>query len=486
MHSFLAMLPILLLVAVSLTRGVKSAVWVGWAATTALFFYWGADGGHYLGALAVALLATANILLTVLGAVFLYTVMQRAGLITELTHSLEALHPAREVRFFLLALGLTAFFEGVAGFGTPGAIVPLMLMALGYEAVLAVSVVLLFDGLFAVFGAVGTPLTAGLQGPLGLAAADVKTIGLLAAGLLTLAGLLVLWFVFRLVSRAQGLLAHRWQVLVLYGLLMLPFCALAALAPELATVFGALLMLGLAVPYLRSPGTPRLDLRPWLPYAALALLLLLPKLLPPLRSWLSWELAFADMFGSGIGGSIRPLQSPFLPFVVVGLGVAYFRKSISLPLREPLGKMGSVLVVLFPSVAIAQLMVYSGEGGQPSMVAYLATLLSRLGPAYPVAAPFIGVMGTFITGSTTISNVVFGASQQQAATALGLPLTGVLALQMAGASLGNAICLFNIIAAASVAGIKDYRAVLANNLLPTLLAALLVGGLGLAWLLVEG
>lgn len=485
MHSFLALLPILLLVAVSLTKGVKPAVLGGWVVATALFFYWGADSGHYLGALAVALLTIANILLTVFGAIFLYTVMQRTGLIAELTHSLSALHLAREVRFFVLALGLTAFFEGVAGFGTPGAIVPLMLMALGFEAVLAVSVVLLFDGLFSVFGAVGTPLAAGLQGPLGLAAADVKTIGLTAAVLLSVAGLLVLWFVFRLLRRAQEPLEHRRQVLVLYGLLLVPFCLLAGLAPELATVFGALTMLGLAVPYLRQPGT-RLDWRPWLPYAALALLLLLPKLLPPLRGWLGWELAFTDMFGSNIGGSIRPLQSPFVPFVAVGLGVAYFRKSASLPLREPLVKLGGVLVVLFPSVAIAQLMVYSGSNGQLSMVAYLAALLSELGPAYPVAAPFIGLMGTFITGSTTISNVVFGASQQHAATALGLPLTGVLALQTAGASLGNAICLFNIIAAASVAGIKDYRAVLANNLVPTLLATLLVGSLGLGWLLVRG
>ena len=96
---------------------------------------------------------------------------------------------------------------------------------------------------------------------------------------------------------------------------------LAGLAPELATVFGALVMLGLAVPYLRQPGT-WLDWRPWLPYAALALLLLLPKLLPLMRVWLGWELAFTDMFGSGIGGSIRPLQSPFVPFVAVGLAEA--------------------------------------------------------------------------------------------------------------------------------------------------------------------
>lgn len=82
-------------------------------------------------------------------------------------------------------------------------------------AVLAVSVVLLFDGLFSAFGAVGSPLAAGLQGPLGLAAADVKTIGLTAAILLSVAGLLVLWFEFRLLRRVPEPLAHRRQVLVL-------------------------------------------------------------------------------------------------------------------------------------------------------------------------------------------------------------------------------------------------------------------------------
>ncbi|MGY2133097.1 L-lactate permease [Hymenobacter sp. HD11105] len=479
----LALLPILLLILVSLTKGVKAAVLVGWVVTTFLFFYWGAGLNHYLGALAMSLLTTINILLIVLGAVFLYTIMQHTGLIGQLTNSLDQLHPSKELRFFLLAIGLTAFFEGVAGFGTPGAIVPLILIALGFEAVLSVSVVLLFDGLFALFGAVGTPILIGLQLPLGLSAAEVQTIGIMAAGLVSVVGLLVLGLVFRLVGRQHGPLQNRRQVLVLYAFIMVPFCVLAWLGPELATVFGALIMLGLAVLYLRQRGTT-INLWPWLPYAVLALLLLLPKLLAPLRELLGWELAFADMFGSGIRGSLKPLQSPFLPFVAVGLGVAYFRRSPSLHLREPLSKMVSVFVVLFPSVAIAQLMIYSGVQ-QPSMIKYIADLLSRLGSAYPVLAPFIGVMGAFITGSTTISNLVFGASQQQTAASLGLSTTVVLALQLVGASLGNAICLFNIIAAASVAGIKNYKTILANNLLPTLLAALLAGLLGMAWLLIS-
>ena len=478
---FLSLLPILLLVILSLARGVKVAVLAGWAVTTLLFFYWGAGVNHYLGALGVSLLTTLNILMIVLGAVFLYNIMFRTGLIKQITHSLDTLHPSKEIRFFLLALGLTAFFEGVAGFGTPGAIVPLILMAMGFEAVLSVSVVLLFDGLFALFGAVGTPILVGLQVPLGLTGEEVKAIGITAALLVIPAGLLVLLLVFRMVARQHGPLEHKRQVLVLYTFIAVPFLLFAWLAPELATVFGALVMLGLSVLYLKKPKT-KLDLRPWLPYAVLALLLLLPKLFSPLRNWIGWELAFENLFGTDIRGAIKPLQSPLWPFIAVGLGVAYFKKSESLYLKEPLMKVVNVFVVLFPSVAIAQLMIYSGVE-QPSMVLYIARMLSQLGQAYVVLSPFVGVMGAFITGSTTISNLVFGASQLQTALSLEIEPTLILALQLTGATLGNAVCLFNIIAAASVANIQNYRDILANNLLPATLAALLVGLLGMAILL---
>ncbi|MBC3539842.1 L-lactate permease [Rufibacter sediminis] len=482
MNHLLALLPILLLVAVSLTKGVKPAVLVGWAVTTGLFFYWGAGTAHYLGALAVSLLTTVNILLVVLGAIFLYTIMQHRGLIEQITHSLDQLHPSRELRFFLLALGLTAFFEGVAGFGTPGAIVPLILVALGFEAVLSVAVVLLFDGLCALFGAVGTPILTGLQLPLGLPSDQVQTIGITAAFLMSVVGLVVVWFSLRLVRKLHGEVKHPRQILLLYFFFVVPFCFFAWFAPELATVFGSLSMLVLSVLYLRKKGTT-LHWQPWVPYAGLALLLLLPKLVEPLRQGLSWELAWEDLFGSGIRGSLKPLQSPFLPFVAVGLGVAVFYKSQRLYLSESFKKVGAVFVVLFPSVAIAQLMIFSGVV-QPSMVSHIAGLLSRLGDVYPVVAPGIGVMGAFITGSTTISNLVFGPSQQQTALALGMDPASILALQLTGASLGNAICLFNIIAAASVANLKDYRAILSHTLVPTLVAALLAGVLGMVWLLV--
>ncbi|KAA5543457.1 L-lactate permease [Adhaeribacter rhizoryzae] len=478
---FLSVLPILVLIILSLTKGVKEAVYAGLLVTLVLFFYWGASFSHFLGTLGVSLMTTINILMIVFGAAFLYNIMDKTGLINGISHSLDNLETTKELKFFLLAIGLTALFEGVAGFGTPGAIVPLLLISLGFNAILSVSVVLLFDGLFSMFGAVGTPLLTGLQIPLQLPGATVQNIAILSAvaGVMVIAVLLL--FVFRLFAQYNIPVKDKKQVLVLYSFFALPFCALAYFVPELATVLAALIMLVLSVLYFK--GYQRnLHLQYWVPYAALAFLLLLPKLFNPLHRWIGWDISFNNMFGSNIDASLKPMQSPLIPFIIVGLGVAFFTKTQSFYLKDTFGKIITVLIVLFPSIAVAQLMLNSGVS-QPSMVNYISEMLARLGNFYPICAPFIGITGSFITGSTTISNVVFGPSQLVTGESLNMPPASVLALQLSGASMGNAICLFNIIAAASIANIKNYKSVLAHNIVPTLLGGLLFGLLG--WLFIS-
>jgi lactate permease len=282
MVSILAFLPITILIVLSLTRGVKEAVLAGVLVTSILFFYWGATPVQFLGTLAVSLVTTLNILMIVFGAAFLYNIMEKTRLIAQISHSMDTLHPSKEIRFFLLAIGLTAFFEGVAGFGTPGAIVPLLLIAMGFNAVLSVSVVLLFDGLFSMFGAVGTPLLTGLQLPLHLSAAQVQAIAIRSAVAGVMVVAILLFFVFRMFSRHQLPLQHKGQIFVLYTFFALPFCFFAYLVPELATVLAALMMLFLSVIYLKGY-KKKIDLHAWIPYAVLALLLLLPKLFYPLH-----------------------------------------------------------------------------------------------------------------------------------------------------------------------------------------------------------
>ena len=67
------------------------------------------------------------------------------------------------------------------------------------------------------------------------------------------------------------------------------------------------------------------------------------------------------------------------------------------------------------------------------------------------------MLGSFFSGSTTVSNLTFGGIQQIAATNLGVSQTAMLALQATGGSAGNGVCLNNIIAACAVVGLGDVR-----------------------------
>jgi lactate permease len=72
-----------------------------------------------------------------------------------------------------------------------------------------------------------------------------------------------------------------------------------------------------------------------------------------------------------------------------------------------------------------------------------------------VISPLLGALGSFFSGSTTVSNLTFGPIQQIAAERIGTSVTAMLALQAVGASAGNGICLNNIIAACTVVGLNS-------------------------------
>ena len=71
------------------------------------------------------------------------------------------------------------------------------------------------------------------------------------------------------------------------------------------------------------------------------------------------------------------------------------------------------------------------------MTRLLAEGISKgVGNAFPVAAPLIGALGAFMTGSNTNSNVVFAAMQQQTALILNYDPLIILAAQTAGGAIG--------------------------------------------------
>jgi lactate permease len=103
------------------------------------------------------------------------------------------------------------------------------------------------------------------------------------------------------------------------------------------------------------------------------------------------------------------------------------------------------------------------------------------GGSWPVLAPMVGVLGTFVTGSATASNVLFTDLQVGTADALDLPELPIVAAQGYGAAVGNIVCPHNIVAAGATVGLTGGEGdVLRRTLLPASGYALAGGFLTLA------
>jgi lactate permease len=74
----------------------------------------------------------------------------------------------------------------------------------------------------------------------------------------------------------------------------------------------------------------------------------------------------------------------------------------------------------------------------------MTNLLARgiaavMGSFFPLASPFIGIVGSFLTGSNTNSNVMFGLLQYETALAIGKSGVMIAAAQSVGGSIGVSI-----------------------------------------------
>lgn len=79
-------------------------------------------------------------------------------------------------------------------------------------------------------------------------------------------------------------------------------------------------------------------------------------------------------------------------------------------------------------VVLGILMAVSG------MAAFLARTLSEVGPAYLAAAPFVGAVGGFVTGSNAGANAMLATTQAEIARSLGVDVLGFMAVHNVAAA----------------------------------------------------
>ena len=102
--------------------------------------------------------------------------------------------------------------------------------------------------------------------------------------------------------------------------------------------------------------------------------------------------------------------------------------------------------------------------------------------SYLAVAPFIGVLGAFMSGSNTVSNMLFAPLQYETAALVKLSPIVVLALQNIGGAAGNMICVNNVVAACATTGTMGHEGrIIKTNVVPCLIycliAILVLGGM---------
>jgi len=499
-----AALPILLILFLMTIRG--------WAAATAAFaglacavpvaivvFGFGGAGDGLLASAGVAMEAghtAAAILWIIFPALCIFELLSRHGAFDVLRQALGRLTEDPRLLAILVAWFFALFLEGSAGFGTPVALAAPLLVSLGFSAVRAVTIVLIGHATGVSFGAIGTPVFA--QAALtGLAPVELAAqTALLHLVLCTALVGAVYWLAVPAGAGRDSAWRRAWVVPLAALCFALPFFVLAVrVGPEVPTLLGALIGGAAFAAVLwatRPAAVPDTDTdagaidvsglgRLLLPYGLLIVLILATRLIGPVQSVLQgvvWSWSMGEVYG----GLFQPLYHPgtllFISFAVGGMLMGDRPGDLVASGRQAALRLLPVVVALVGMLAVARLMVHAG------MVDSLAAAVASAGgDGWPVLAPMIGVLGTFVTGSATASNILFTDFQAETAELLGLPLLLMVAAQCFGAAVGNMVCPHNVIAGAATVGLAHREGEVLRR---TVLIGIGYGAAGgvLVWMLV--
>ena len=492
-------------------------------------------------------LGAVDILVIVFGAILLLNTLQESGAMGVIGHGLSSLSTDRRVQAIIIGWLFVSFIEGAAGFGTPAALAAPLLTGIGFPPVAAAATTLIFNSASVTFGAVGTPVIVGIrsamEGLLSPGAAIEEflfNVNTWSAGLQAIMGgflpMLGIIFMTRFFgpqrSIKEGLQAAPFAIFSGFAFTVPFFLTAILFGAELPSVLGAFIAFPVVFAAVKKKflvpkehwnftpagsSTPPQEntinsspagsgyfppekrgemsqLKAWFPYLIIAALLVITRL-PALglRELLQeWNISWTNILAQkDVSYTFEPLYIPgIFPFLPVALASIYFYR---MSFKEAAGawkntfkQLAPAAVTLVFAVAMVRIMVQSHVNltGRDGMLLVMSETAAGLGgAAWPFIAPFIGALGTFVSGSNTISNLLFGGFQYSAADALGFSRTIIVALQAVGGAIGNMLAIHNVVAVAAVVGVSGREGqIIRKNLLPALIYAAAAGALGLLFI----
>lgn len=431
--------------------------------------------------------AVSPILIIILMAIFSYNTLLLTGKMEVIKSQFSMISTDRSVQVLLLTWGFGGILEAMAGFGTAVAIPAAILISLGYKPVFSAVVCLIANSVATTFGAIGTPVIV-LANETGL---DVNTLS--ANVVLQLAPLMFIIpfiIVYMADSRREALLKNI-VLSAVTGVVSLggQYSAAVFMGAESPAIIGSLLSIVAIVvmakfvkserPAEAKPVKMGELLNAWSVYLLiLALVIVTSPLFPSIREVLSSTLVTTIHFPVE---SIKPYKITWLTHAGLLLFVGTFVggliqgasvSGIMKTLWNTAKTLRTTIVTVVCLVGFSTVMDYAG------MITVIAGgLAAATGSLYPLFAPLVGGIGTFITGSDTSANILFGKMQSTVAGHINVSPDWLAASNTVGATGGKIISPQSIAIATSACSLQGKEGEILKKSLPWAVLYIVVAGI---------
>lgn len=445
------------------------------------------------------------ILIIILMAIYSYNVLVESKQIEVIKAQFVSFTDDKGVLVLMMVWGFGGLLEGMAGFGTAVAIPAAILIGLGFKPMFSALVALLGNTVATGFGAVGVPVTTLCNEitPGGVAtSATVCEISAMAVLQLAPLFIIIPLVILMLTDRKawmKNLLISLWvgglSVVVQFLCAKYLGAETPAIIGSIAAIVAIIIYAKLWLPKKKKDPSARSytlgeTFRAWSVYLFILVFILVSgALCPPVNAFLKSHLVSQvplPVIGSTFkfGWISNAGLMLFLGTVVGGLIQGLGCRRLLVVLARTTVNLRFTCITIISLISLASIMNYSG------MIAAIATgLVAISGSFYPFFAPLIGAVGTFVTGSDTSSNILFGKLQANVAHQLGMSgqssffgLEGsesnwLAAANTTGATGGKMISPQSIAIATAACDMKGQDDAILRKALPYALAYIAIGGL---------
>ena len=404
------------------------------------------------------------ILLVIVAALFTYNLAVETKTMDVIKKMLSSITTDKRIQVLILAWGFGGFLEAVAGYGTAVAIPASILASLGFNPLFAAVICLLANTVPTAFGALGIPVTT-LATVTGLEIVHLSYVtSIQLAGFIVLIPFLLVILTEKSIKALKGVVG----ITLVSGITFaVPQVFIAKyLGADLPALVASICSMACTILMAKAMNKEKVETKEdkiglkegilaWLPYILLCgLILIASPLVPSINSLLAKASSNIHIYTGDATSTtafswintpgMMILIATFIAGLIQKLKFTYMLDV----LKRTIIQLKTSFITIMSIVAISKIMSHSGMTSSISF-----GLCAITGSFYPLIAPLLGAIGTFVTGSDTSANILFGALQTEAAKSLSIDPYWIAAANTAGATAGKMISPQSIAIATSATGL---------------------------------